>query len=104
VNSGKFSALNKETTPPPVDPSGQTTYAPLCPMPGSYVYSLMTYGADNLSQIAIIAARVEIRPSGNYGTGSDLTGVTNVQNIINAKKSTIPDTAPDQLFVVYKLQ
>ncbi len=43
----------------------------LCSMPGSYVYSRMKYNAD--SEIAIIAARLETRTSGNYGTGGDLT-------------------------------
>ena len=70
-------------------------------MPGSYVYSRMVYNTDN--EIAIIAARLETRPSGNYGTGSDLTNTGKIQNIIFAKKSTILDTSPDQLYVVTAL-
>ena len=40
-------------------------------MPGSYFYSRMQYDTDK--EIAIIAARLETRTSGNYGTGGDLT-------------------------------
>lgn len=70
-------------------------------MPGSYVYSRMKYNTD--SEIAIIAARLETRSSGNYGTGINLTNTAKVQEIIFAKKSTIPDTSPDQLYVVTAL-
>jgi prepilin-type N-terminal cleavage/methylation domain-containing protein len=102
VNSWRFSALaNKDSSTPPVDPIGQIAVSSICPIPWSYIYSRIDYG--NGSQLAIVAARVEMRPSGNYGTGSDLIWAGNVQNIIDAKKSTIPDSAPDQLYVVYKL-
>lgn len=70
-------------------------------MPGSYFYSRMKYNTD--SEIAIIAARLETRTSGNYGTGGDLTNTAKIQEIIFAKKSTIPDTSPDQLYVVTAL-
>jgi Tfp pilus assembly protein PilE len=97
-NAGKFTTLTAGSTPP-VDPIPTTLVAP-CDMMGSYLYSRMDYG--NTSELALIAAHMEIRSSGNYGTGSDLTDSGKVQDIISAKKSTIPDNAPDQLYVVYK--
>lgn len=73
-------------------------------MLGSYVYSRFDYGTNNEKQIALIAAKLEIRSSGNYGTGNDLRDPSKVQGIIDARKSTIPDGALDQLYVVSKLQ
>lgn len=61
----------------------------------------MDYGIDK--QIAIQAARLEMRTSWNYGTGNDLMNPFKFQDILDAKKSTIPDTAPDQLYIVTKL-
>lgn len=104
VAAGKFGSLVKDTSAPPVDPTGQIAYEPLCPMLGSYVYSRFDYGTNNEKQIALIAAKLEIRSSGNYGTGDDLIDRSKVQGIIDARKSTIPDGALDQLYVVSKLQ
>lgn len=105
-NEGKFSSLSKDTSTPPHDPTAQIAVeSPLiCPMPGSYIYSRLLYGGNHESQIAIVAARLELRVSGNYGTGSDLTNSGKVQDFISAKKSTIPDSAPDQLYTVFKLR
>lgn len=97
----KFSVLNNGTSSPPSDPSNQTTYAPLCSMSGSYIYSRMKYGSD--SEIALIAAKLELKTSANYGTGADLTDVAKVQDLIMAKKSTVPDAATEQLYIVTAL-
>ncbi len=68
---GHFSAFQVDTSRPPVDPSQQMTYSTLCNMTGSYIYSQIKYGRN--SQVALIAAQLEIKESANYGTGVDLT-------------------------------
>ncbi|MDD2694182.1 MAG: prepilin-type N-terminal cleavage/methylation domain-containing protein [Candidatus Gracilibacteria bacterium] len=97
-NAGKFSALTIDTTPPPRDPD-QTVVVPPCSLPGSYVYSRLDYGGGK--QAALIAARLEIRTSANYGTGSDLLNPLKFQD--DTKKGTVPPTASDQLYVVTRL-
>ena len=97
---GVFTSLSKDTSTPPYDPT-QQIIDPLCSMSGSYVYSRMKYGTD--SEIALIAARLEVRSSANYGTGADLTDSGKIQELIGAKKSTVPDSATDQLYIVTSL-
>jgi hypothetical protein len=62
----QFETLSNETTIPPVDPTGLAPIAP-CEMTGSYLYSRIDFGNDN--QLALIAARLEMPTSANYGTG-----------------------------------
>jgi hypothetical protein len=97
----QFDALNRETSAPPIDPSGLDGIYP-CDEKGSYFYSRMKYGSDN--EIAIIASRMEVRPTGNYGTASELRLPSKIDGIIATHSATIPDDAPDQLFVVSKLR
>ena len=97
---GRFTALMKDTSAPPSDPTEQII-DPLCSMSGSYVYSRMKYGTDN--EIALVVARLEVRSSANYGTGTDLTDSGKIQELIGAKKSTVPNSATDQLYIVTSL-
>lgn len=58
---------------------------------------------NNDNEIALIAARLEVRSSANYGTGADLTDSGKVQELIGAKKSTVSNSASDQFFIVTAL-
>ncbi len=99
---GKFSTLRwSDTSAPPQDPLLQIALPADCTMPGSYFYSRMQYDTDK--EIAIIAARLETRTSGNYGTWGDLTNTAKIQDIIFAKKSIIPVISTDQLYIVTAL-
>lgn len=100
-NDGHFTALSGNTSMPPVDSLRQIVLPSLCSMSWSYVYSRFRYSASN--EVAIIAARLESRSSANYWTGVDLTNSGKIQEIINAKRSTVPNNAPDQLFIVTAL-
>ena len=97
---GVFTSLSKDTSTPPYDPTGQVI-DPLCSMSGSYVYSRIRY--NNNSEFALIAARLELRSSANYGTGADLTDSGKIQELIGAKKSTVSNSATDQLYIVTSL-
>lgn len=97
-SEGHFSALRTETTIPPVDPSSQLTYEPLCDQTGSYIYSQIKFGTNK--QLALVAAKLEIRESANYGTGEDLIDPAAIPNLYKAKKSTIPVGAPDRFFIL----
>ena len=100
-NAGKFTTLASDTAIPPRDPTS-SMMTPPCSETGSYMYSRLDYGTS--SEMALIAASLEIKTSANYGTRTDLTDSGKVQDIINAKKSSIPENAPDTLYVVYKLR
>ena len=72
-------------------------------MDRSFLYSRLDYWVWKEKQVAIIATKLEMKTSWNYGTGSDLLDKVKYQNILDAKKGMIPTTAPDQLFVVTML-
>lgn len=78
----QFQTLGTSSVPP-MDPNGQ---APIgaCNMTGSYLYSRMQYGAGK--EIALVAARLEIKETANYGTGADLILTGSINSIINARK------------------
>lgn len=97
----QFSVLSQKSSAAPVDPIWQVPIPTICPQKWSYIYSRIQYGSN--SEIAIISAELETRSSANYGTGSDLIDIWAIQNLINAKKSTVPDTAPNQLYIVTAL-
>lgn len=102
-NEGKFTALHSETSHPPIDPIKQIAYAPTCPEAGSYIYSRLDYGQWWSSQLALIAARLEVIASANYATGSDLTNSGSVQSMLNARKWDATNAGSDRLYIVYKL-
>ncbi len=98
-NDMKFQTLASGTTIPPSDPYHLPSIFP-CDMTWSYLYSRLDYGVS--SQVAVIAARMEIRSSANYGTGSELTDSGSINAIIGAKKWSISKLSPDGIFVVYR--
>lgn len=79
----QFGNLRANTSVAPRDPSNLPPIAP-CDMTGSYLYSRLDYAFDK--QLVVIAARLEMRESGNYGTGADLIIPANYQSVIDAKK------------------
>jgi prepilin-type N-terminal cleavage/methylation domain-containing protein len=95
----KFQTLGSGTTAPPRDPYNLPSISP-CEMTGSYLYSRLDYGAS--SQVAVIWARMEIRASANYGTGSELVDSGSINAIIAAQKWSITESSPDGIFVVYR--
>lgn len=101
-NAWKFSSLYWwDTTPPPTDPDSSRLVS-WCSLGWSYLYSKLLSSPS--SEIFVIGANLEIRPSSNYGTWSDLLLPAKSQDIITAMKWTVPDSAPDQLFIVTKIR
>lgn len=92
----QFGALNKDTASAPIDPGSQPPIAP-CNELRSYFYSSLSSTDRDL---AVLASRLEVRSSANYGTGSHLTLPSRIPDIIAAQKSTVPDTALDQIYVI----
>ncbi len=97
----KFQSLWSGTTAPPRDPIGSHAISP-CTMSGSYLYSRLDFGVS--SQMAIIAAKLEIKESANFWTGSDLLLTGSVDAIKLAKKWSVKMSAPDSLFVVSRFK
>lgn len=97
----KFQALWSWSTQPPHDPSFLPPITP-CDMTGSYLYSRLDYGVS--SQMALIAARLEMQTTANYWTWSDLILTSSIESIKSAKKWFVPLSAPDSLYVVYRLK
>ena len=95
----QFETIWSGSSVPPSDPTRLAPIPP-CDMTGSYLYSKMNYGTDR--QIAIIAARLEIRETANYGTGADLISSWAIMNILAAKRWSVSPTDPDALYVVTK--
>lgn len=105
----KFSMFSWwDTTTQPTDPDN-SRLVPWCNMWWSYLYSRVDYSPTR-SQVAILAANLELRESANYGTGGDLiqstplTEETKYQQIINAKKWSVDISALDHLFIVTKIR
>ena len=106
----QFSALTNNTAKSPTDPVSSRLPISPCNQNGSFFYSKMVYNTVN--EIAILAANLEMRSSANYGTWSDLSAYNpgtqapqaHIDKIINAQKSSIPNGAPDQIFVVTRIR
>lgn len=94
----KFTSISKGIQSPPVDPLGSNA-RPIwpCDMSGSYFYSLLNDGVND--ETAIIATRLELQSTANYGTGADLTNSGMAQYLfLNTKKGSVPSSAPDSLY------
>ena len=98
----QFSALTNNAAKVPVDPMSSMISITPCTQNGSFMYSRMVYNTVN--EVAILSARLEVRTSANYWTWVDLINSGSIDSIINAKKSTIPASAPDQIFVVTRVR
>jgi hypothetical protein len=68
----------------PMDLTRAVSLISPCDVKSSYFYSRLDYGTD--SQIAILATKLEVKTSSNYGTGADLVSVSKINQIRSLSK------------------
>jgi prepilin-type N-terminal cleavage/methylation domain-containing protein len=96
------SQLGSSSSTPPRDPTSSLDPIAPCTMTGSYFYSRIDYGTNK--QIAIIATRLEIRESANYGTWADLVLSGSINSIVASKTASPPSSTPDALHVNFRMR